>query len=666
MIRKLKVASLACLLLCLSASRVGAQTDPSVVGQWASVAPLPFYTTAIHLLPSGQVMFYSGDAGIPGNDTRAWDPATSTTALLAKPGYDLFCSGHAYLGDGRLFFAGGHISNSVGLPNSSTYDAASDVWTRGPNMNAGRWYPTVTTLANGDVVVLSGDMDTTVGANPLPQVFQAASRTWRDLTNAQLKFDLYPRMHLAPNGQVFNSGPSQLTRYLDTSGTGAWTVVAYTTYGYRGYGSSVMYDAGKVLVMGGGDPPTNTAEVIDLNASSPSWRAVASMAIPRRQINATLLPDGKVLVTGGTSGPGFNNATTPVYPAEMWDPATERWTTMASAQTPRLYHSTALLLPDGRVFTSGGNNYPQVELYSPPYLFAGARPTITSAPGVVSPGQSFFVQTLDAASIARVTWIRLPSVTHAFDMNQRINSLAFSQAPQGLNVVAPSNANLAPPGHYMLFVLNGSGVPSVANIVRVDAGPPAAPSALALSPASVTGGSPSAGTVTLNGPAPAGGAQVTLSSNNPAAVVPASVTVAPGGTSANFSVTTSAVATSTLVSISASYGGGTQSASLTVIPPIVSSLALSPASVTGGSPSAGTVTLNGPAPAGGAQVTLSSSNTAAATVPSSVTIPAGATSATFTVNTSIVVFSTTVTISASYQASSRSANLTVNSAVPIL
>jgi hypothetical protein len=125
-------------------------------------------------------------------------------------------------------------------------------------------------------------------------------------------------------------------------------------------------------------------------------------------------------------------------------------------------------------------------------------------------------------------------------------------------------------------------------------------SSLALSPASVTGGSPSAGTVTLNGPAPAGGAQVTLSSNNPAAVVPASVTVAPGGTSANFSVTTSAVAASTPVSISASYGGGTQTASVTVIPPIVSSLALSPASVTGGSPATGTVTLNGPAPAGGA------------------------------------------------------------------
>jgi len=122
-------------------------------------------------------------------------------------------------------------------------------------------------------------------------------------------------------------------------------------------------------------------------------------------------------VTGGTSGPGFNNTATPVFAAEMWDPATESWTTMASAHAVRLYHSAALLLPDGRVLTTGGDDITQVELYSPPYLFAGARPTITSAPAAVSLGQSYFVETPDAANIAKVRWIRLGSVTHAFNMN---------------------------------------------------------------------------------------------------------------------------------------------------------------------------------------------------------------------------------------------------------
>jgi len=466
MTRTVRVAAVTFLVLWLAASKVAAQTDPAVAGQWTSAAPLPFNSSALHLLPTGMVMFYG--VRPTGTDTRLWDPATAITSLMPLPGYNVFCSGHAFLADGRLFFAGGHIVDGVGLPNSSTYDAASNVWAAGPNMNAGRWYPTATTLANGDVLVVTGKIDNTVGPDLLPQVFQVASGTWRNLTSAQLYVDLYPRMHLAPNGQVFNSATSQTTRYLGTSGTGAWTVVAATnTPGYRDYGSSVMYDDGKVLVMGGVDPPTSAAEVIDLNAATPAWRLVGSMAFARRHLNATLLPDGKVLVTGGTSGPGFNNTATPVFAAEMWDPATESWTTMASAQAPRLYHSAALLLPDGRVLTTGGDDITQVELYSPPYLFAGARPTITSAPAAVSLGQSYFVETPDAANIAKVRWIRLGSVTHAFNMNQRINSLSFSQAPGGLNVVSPSNPNLAPPGHYLLFILNANGVPSIAKIVQL-------------------------------------------------------------------------------------------------------------------------------------------------------------------------------------------------------
>lgn len=144
----------------------------------------------------------------------------------------------------------------------------------------------------------------------------------------------------------------------------------------------VMYQPGKVLVAGGSDPPTNTAEVIDLNASTQAWRAVSSMAYPRRQLNATMLPDGKVLVTGGTGGGGFNDLdpAAAIYAAEEWDPATESWTTLASASVPRLYHSIAMLLPDARVLVTGRNGNTQTEIFSPPYLFAGSRPTISSAP----------------------------------------------------------------------------------------------------------------------------------------------------------------------------------------------------------------------------------------------------------------------------------------------
>ena len=478
--------------------------QPDAVGQWTVITPLPYFPVHTHMLPTGQVLIWPGDGGVSGNDPRSWDPATQSVTAVSKPGYDTFCSGHAFLADGSLFVAGGHIQNGVGLSRASTYNPFSNTWSPLPDMNAGRWYPTTTTLADGDVLVVSGEVDQTTGVNTLPQVFQVGTGTWRSLTNAQLGMDLYPHMLLAPNGKLFNPGPSATTRELDTTGSGAWSFVATRVGGYRGYGSAVMYAPGKVLVMGGGDPPTSSAEVIDLNQASPAWRAVSSMQFARRQINAVLLPDGKVLVTGGTSGPGFNDATAPVFAAELWDPGTETWSLMASASVPRLYHSAALLLPDGRVLSTGGNGYAATEIYSPPYLFKGPRPVITETPASTAYGQSFFVQTPDAASVRRVTILRLSSVTHAFNQNQRINELSFSSITGGLSVTAPGSGTAAPPGHYMLFILDGNDVPSVARIIQLGGTapppppPPPAPTITALSPSSAAAGGPSF-TLTVTG-----------------------------------------------------------------------------------------------------------------------------------------------------------------------
>lgn len=296
-------------------------------------------------------------------------------------------------------------------------------------------------------------------------------------------------MHLAPNGSVFYSGPEQATRFLDTSGSGAWTAGPSRKFGYRDAGTAVMYDEGKVLTVGGGGgsatgaAPTATAEVIDLVAGT-GWRYTNPMAFGRRHVNATLLPDGKVLVTGGTGTPGFNDARGSVLAAEVWDPETEAWTTLASMSVRRLYHSTALLLPDGRVLSAGGGrpagtglnpadtNHPDAELFSPPYLFnadgtPATRPAITSAPASAGYGETFFVGTPDPGRIAKVNWIRLSSVTHSWNQDQRINRLTFSAAAGGVNVTAPANGKLCPPGHYMLFLLDGNGVPSVARVVRV-------------------------------------------------------------------------------------------------------------------------------------------------------------------------------------------------------
>jgi hypothetical protein len=182
-----------------------------------------------------------------------------------------------------------------------------------------------------------------------------------------------------------------------------------------------------------------------------------------------------VLVTGGTSGFGHNNASTAVFAAELWNPATETWTMLASASVPRLYHSSAMLLPDGRVMTNGGDRISDVEVFSPPYLFKGARPTMSGVPASIGWGQQFTVQSPDAANIGKVTLIRLGSPTHAFDMNQRLNVLQFTRAAGTVSITTPPNANLAPPGHYMLFIVNGNGVPSVGSIVQVSGTAPPPP-----------------------------------------------------------------------------------------------------------------------------------------------------------------------------------------------
>jgi hypothetical protein len=460
------------LLVTLAGARPWANAqNPAVVGQFSPLMNWPFNAVHAVLLANGKVLWWPSFAW--GDKPQVWDPVSNTNTAVTPVGYNIFCAGHAELGSGQVLITGGDSATSVGVASASLYDPVSGNWTFLPDMNAGRWYPTNTVLANGDVVVTGGEISPLLGVNPLPQVWQVSSGTWRDLTTAQLDLPLYPEMYLAPNGTVFYAGPSSPSRYLNADGTGTWTMGPAMKFGTRGYGPSVMYDNGKIMIVGGG-LPTATAEIINLNDPVPAWSYTGTMANARRQANATLLPDGTVLVTGGTSGAEFDDPTHAIFPAELWDPVTGTWSTMASLSTYRGYHSVALLLPDGRVLSGGGActtaqgcNKNSAEIFSPPYLFAGPRPTIASSPASISGGQTFFVGTPDAANITQVTWIRLGAVTHTFNQEQRISFLSFSQTTGGLNVTAPQSANLAPPGFYMLFLLN-SGVPSIASIIQVD------------------------------------------------------------------------------------------------------------------------------------------------------------------------------------------------------
>ena len=467
--------------------------DPDHPGAWSDTVPMDSVSIHLVLLPStGELLFwgrYEDELGWWGQ-LYILDPVTLESREAAQPGYDAFCVGHSQLADGRILLTGGHLGPEplIGLPNTSIYDPWLDEFIEMPLLNAGRWYPTNTLLANGDTLVVSGSVDTVVTSNPLPQVFEAATMTYRDLVDAVRPLPLYPWNYLAPDGRVFSAGPQDTAAYLDPTGTGEWEDVAESIWGDRDSGTSVMYEHGKIAVFGGlrfhpERETTASVELIDLGDPAPAFRESTPMGHPRHHVNSTLLPDGTVLITGGTRAPEFNPDTDTVFEVELWDPATETFREVAPMATPRLYHSTALLLPDGRVLSSGGGwpgegTYANLEFYRPGYLFRGARPTITSAPERVTYGDTFTVETPDAAAIDDVVWMRVSSVTHSFNPDQRRVPLDFTVEGESLRVTAPPDSIVAPLGWWMLFLLD-DGVPSESLMMRTNRAPIAGDDALA-------------------------------------------------------------------------------------------------------------------------------------------------------------------------------------------
>jgi hypothetical protein len=394
---------------------------------------------------------------------------------------DLFCSGQTALGDGRILMVGGYggSSTNIGIPSAEIFDPTNNSWTTLPNMNFSRWYPTVTPLSDGRAIVTAGWQTTNHSNAGVPEIYDPTTNKWTDLTTANNPFETYPFIYMLPDGRLIHVGGSEYatdTEILDLS-TQTWSVLdARIIDG----GSASMYWPGKIMKAGSASdsqnvgPSSNTTFVLDTTQTSPAWQQMPSMAYPRSFMNLTTLPDGTVLSTGGETDKNGGNINNAVYAAEVWSPNTLTWTTMASMHTPREYHGTALLLPDGRVVESGmGADFGNVpdeksaEFYSPPYLFKGARPTITQAPAQITYGQNFFVATPDGATITSAVLIRTGAPTHFFDQSTRFVPVTFQQTTGGLNIQAPSAATLAQPGYYMLFIVNANGVPSVAPFVQL-------------------------------------------------------------------------------------------------------------------------------------------------------------------------------------------------------
>jgi hypothetical protein len=475
--------------------------SPAQVGQWSAVMPWPIVAVHAMLLPTGNVLAwtdYTDNAG-----AQIWRPSTNTFTPETYSLVSLFCSGESYMADGRVLIAGGIVGlqDDLGPRNATIFDPTTESWSQGSMMNTGRYYPTSTTLSDGRILVQGGTTTCVTCIADMPEIYDPVKDVWTQLAaSARLAFKYYPHDYLLPDGRVLTAAEDDkaiATRVLDLN-TQAWTVIDSRIIDGH---SSAMYLPGKIIKAGTatadnpGHPSAATTYVLDMTQPSPAWQATSPMAYPRSFLNLTVLPDGEVLATGGGTTTDPANFAVAVYPAELWSPISKTWSTMSAMQTPRLYHSTALLLPDARVLVAGGGRQngrsqpdpadePNAEIFSPPYLFKGARPVISSAPPLLAYGSPFSVITPDAARIASVSLIALGTVTHAFNENQRFVPLSFDLGGGSLNVHGPVDGNTAPPGPYMLFLVDTNGVPSQAAMVRLpapgeDTQPPTAPGNLA-------------------------------------------------------------------------------------------------------------------------------------------------------------------------------------------
>jgi chitodextrinase len=455
--------------------------NPAATGLWSGKTPLPIVPVHQAQLANGKILMWDGQS--LGGDGRVWDTATNGVTGAPIP-VNEFCSAHEQMADGRIFVAGGQNSAGahVGLTAANVYDLGSKSWTVLLDMNYPRWYPTATALPDGRLLVLAGESSCPDCDVLVPEIYAPATNSWAHLTDAPFSFPYYPHVYVLPDGRVLVAGTSEnpiVSQVFDLN-LHTWTAVGAPAVDG---GSSAMYRPGKILKTGtsvnpdlASVPSAATAYVLDTTQPSPTWRPVASMRFARTYHTLTILPDGNVLVTGGGPTTAPTDTAHAILAAELWSPATETWTTLGSMSAPRLYHSAALLMPDARVLVLGGGRFDDstvstdqfnAEFFAPPYLFKGPRPVISSAPATIQLGQTFTVQTPDAARIASVALLRFGSVTHAINMAQRFVPLTFTAGTASLSVNAPANSSLATPGNYMLFLVDTNGVPSISATVRL-------------------------------------------------------------------------------------------------------------------------------------------------------------------------------------------------------
>lgn len=464
-----------------------------MAGTWEDLQPfepqsgVPDEIGAVHLvhLPNGKFLAFAG-----GNGVRLWTPPPITSpgrgTFESKPNLnrqDIFCAGHCALADGRVFLAGGAWVLGFATKQANVFDTTTSTWNPAPypppDVTYNRWYPTCTMLGTNSsgvphlkiLVTLGRIHQTQGGFASIDEICNPATAPGSWAIGADIGIiGTYPFNFVLQDGRVFCAGPRRQTRVLDANLT-TWTNGPNNIqHPESSHGSAVTFEPGKVLKVGGslsgvGEPGVKTMTRFDMTVNPPVLQGpnegIALMAFGRRNHNLTVLPDGKILITGGNL---IDSNDQPVFEPELYDPVANTISTLPPMDSngPRWYHSVAGLLPDGRVVVAGGNNHPAQQIFRPPYLDGSpTRPVIGSGPSSMTYGNTYtWTYTPTTMAISKVALIKLCSVTHGFCHDQRYVPLAFSASGGTVTVISPANANIAPPGFYMLWLVNSAGVPS--------------------------------------------------------------------------------------------------------------------------------------------------------------------------------------------------------------
>lgn len=493
--------------------------DEMQKGQWSNPKDLGVVATHSILLHTGKVLMFSFDeknATQPRKvNAKVFDPMTEEVIPVDRPPEfpkprNLFCSGHCMLPDGRLLVVGGNDWYWGPHYDVHTFHPETLSWTEHKSMRKGRYYPTCTTLPDGTVFISSGAkfrfLFGIVFINKSYEIFdsQKNSLTHKGRFASGRFLSMYPFVHVLPSGDLFVHSKNE-TRLFDprtfTWRSGNYQTQSLNTRAYPGQGACVLLplvpdkpNQVRLLVVGGADETktdldehtraTDMVEIFTYNPKSDptlpptGWRTTTPLFNRRFMPDAVLLPDGTVLIISGAAEGSADNSHDAILEPELFHPEEEKWTRMAEMKIKRLYHATAILLPDARVLVGGTTSQynPEVDadefriqVFSPPYLSKGPQPVITSTSTEVSYGDAFDIVTPDAADIESVPLIRPSSVTHSNNMDQRFVGLKIHSPrdPDKIRVTAPKDANIAPPGYYMLFIVNGRGIPSVAKFIRL-------------------------------------------------------------------------------------------------------------------------------------------------------------------------------------------------------